>query len=115
MTICSRRRLDRVLERPRPASEIVVEDLDDDLCLYRPDIDEVLVLNHTAGDVWRLADGQLRVAEIVERLAGVYTIDSADSADLAGSADIGNDVHRVIEDLETRGYLVDATAESGES
>lgn len=60
------------------------------------------MLNHTAGDVWRLADGRLRVAEIVERLTGIYAIDSA------GSADLGNDVHRVIEDLETRGYLVDA-------
>jgi hypothetical protein len=95
-----------VLERPVPAAEIVVEDMDDDICLYRPDIDEVLVLNHSAGDVWRLADGTLRVPEIVEHLSAAYG---------TTTKSLSADVQRVIDDLEARGYLVDVPALSSPS
>jgi hypothetical protein len=95
-----------VLECPLRAPHVVVEDLDDDICLYRPDIDEVVVLNHSAGDVWRLADGTTSVPDIVTRLAQAYA---------ANTADIRTDVHRVVDDLEARGYLVDAAARSGRS
>ncbi len=96
----------RVLDRPAPALTIVSEDLDDDVCLYRPDIDEVLVLNQSAGDVWRLADGELTVAQIVELLASSY----GTSAELLSA-----DVRGIVDDLYARGYLVDRTPASTES
>ncbi|HEY7009006.1 MAG TPA: PqqD family protein [Jatrophihabitantaceae bacterium] len=88
-----------MLERPAPAGGIVVEDLDDELCLYRPDTAEVLVLNQTAGDVWRLCDGSADVAEIVRLLASAYR--STPDA-------LAEDVRAVLVDLHERGYLVDA-------
>jgi hypothetical protein len=90
--------------RPQPASGVVVEDLDDSVCLYRVDIDEVLVLNESAGAVWRLADGDLTLDEIVERLAGEY--------DVPGDG-MHADVVRVLDDLTERGYLVDGAADRG--
>ncbi len=84
-----------------PASVVVVEDLDDDICLYRPDINEVLVLNPSAADVWRLADGELTVDEIAQRLAAVYGLP-------AGSLD--GDVRIAIDDLEERAYLVERSS-----
>lgn len=89
-----------MLNRPSPAPSVVAEDLDTELSLYRTDIDEALVLNQTAGDVWRLADGTATVGEIVTQLAHAY---SSSAAELEGS------VHEVIDDLARRGYLTEAT------
>ena len=75
----------------------MVEELDDDVCLYRTDVNEVLVLNQSAGDVWRLADGELTVTEIVNRLARSYGL---------GADAIAPDVRNVVEDLVQRGYLI---------
>ncbi|MGI8665370.1 MAG: PqqD family protein [Jatrophihabitans sp.] len=85
--------------RAHHSPDVVVEDLDDDVCLYRPDIDEVVVLNATAGDVWRLADGQLSMDEVIQRLASAYQL-SVES--------VRGDVESVFIDLLDRGYLVDA-------
>jgi len=54
-----------VLIFPVPADGVSVEDVDAEVCLYRSDIDEVLVLNQSAADVWRLADGSLSVDELL--------------------------------------------------
>jgi hypothetical protein len=89
-----------VLTRPVPATYVVVEDLDDDVCLYRSDLDEVLVLNASAGDVWRLADGTLTVADITARLAASYSSDPVA---------LRVDVDLVVSDLAERGYLVEST------
>jgi hypothetical protein len=91
-----------VIHRPSPADNIVEEDLDSDVCLYRTDTDEVLVLNSSAADVWRLSDGTLTVAEMIERLSVAYAV-PAEALD--------GDVRGVLTDLTSRGYL----AESGTS
>jgi hypothetical protein len=89
-----------VATRAHHAPEVLVEDLDQDVCLYRPDIDEVLVLNATAGDVWRLAaDGEFEVEQVVQRLAEVYRVTAED---------IRHEVRSVFTDLLERGYLVPA-------
>jgi len=93
---------DNMVDHPIPAPGVAVEDLDDDVCLYRSDIDEVLVLNHSAGDVWRLADGQLTVPAIAAQLARVYAMDEAE---------LRTDVRTVVSDLVARGYLIDRPAE----
>jgi hypothetical protein len=87
-----------VINRPIPAPGVVVEDLDDDVCLYRSDIDEVLVLNRSAGDIWRLADGGRSVETIATRLADVYRTDHET---------VRTDVQAVVADLVARGYLVE--------
>ena len=88
-----------MIDYPSPAPSVVVEDLDDDVCLYRADIDEVLVLNQSAGDVWRLADGQRTVSAIADELARVYD---------ANEAAVQADVRTMVADLVARGYLVGA-------
>ena len=85
--------------RAHHAPDVLVEDLDQDICLYRPDIDEVLVLNATAGDVWRLADGEFELEQVVQRLAEVYRLTAEE---------IRDEVHSVFTDLLDRGYLVPA-------
>jgi hypothetical protein len=82
--------------RPEPMPAVDVEDVDNELCLYRADIDEVLVLNSSAADVWRLSDGSCTVAEIVQLLARSYrTTASA----------ILSDIDAVLVDLIERGFL----------
>lgn len=90
-----------MISRPAAAADVTVEDFDDEVCLYRSDRDEVLVLNGTAGDIWRLSDGELTVDELTERLAAVYG-QRPDS--------IRADVDTAIADLATRGYLREATS-----
>jgi hypothetical protein len=83
---------------PRPADGVTVEDFDDDLCLFRRDIDEVLVLNMSAADIWRLADGQTSVAQIVDLLARTYAVPCAR---------VAPEVQDVVTQLIARGYLVE--------
>jgi hypothetical protein len=90
--------------RPTPAAEVVVEDLGDDVTLYRASIDEVLVLNHSAGDIWRLADGELTVAEMAERLSAAYEVPIEE---------LQPQVVEVIEDLAAHGYLAIDSDDSG--
>ncbi|HJQ02110.1 MAG TPA: PqqD family protein [Jatrophihabitans sp.] len=86
--------------RAQHAPDVLVEDLDQDVCLYRPDIDEVLVLNATAGDVWRLAaDGEFELEQVVQRLAAAYRLTEEE---------IRDQVRSVFTDLLDRGYLVPA-------
>jgi hypothetical protein len=88
-----------MVARPVPVSDLRIEEIDDDICLYRDDIDEVLVLNATAANVWRLADGRSSVAQMVDALADFYQ---------TTPASIHDDVTSTIADLERRGYLTDA-------
>lgn len=88
--------------RVQYSPEVVVEDLDDDICLYRPDIDEVVVLNTTAADVWRLADGELTLDQLVHRLASAYQLPTDR---------LESDVRSVFTDLLDRGYLIAVGAE----
>jgi Coenzyme PQQ synthesis protein D (PqqD) len=85
--------------RPAPTASVEVENLDDDACLYRPDIDEVVVLNRSAADIWRLADGSRTADEITDELAARYGGDPAA---------MRVDVQTVIDDLLDRGFLADA-------
>ena len=80
---------------PRPVDDVVTEDLGADICLYRATA-EVLVLNETAADIWRLCDGDSSVSEIVQTLADAYRtpVDAMQS-----------DIDTVIADLVDRGYL----------
>ena len=84
--------------RPAPAPAVEVEALDDDACLYRPDIDEVIVLNRSAADIWHLADGTHTIEDIARVLAAEY------GESVEGML---RDVGEVVDDLLHRGYLAD--------
>ncbi|HTZ43834.1 MAG TPA: PqqD family protein [Jatrophihabitans sp.] len=79
-----------------PADQVTVEELDDGLCLFRAADDEVLVLNATAADIWRLADGTSDTARLCELLAAAYG---------TRPATIEADVRRTLDELTGKGYL----------
>jgi hypothetical protein len=85
-----------MVERPAPASGVVTEELDGEVCLYRPTDDEVLILNTSAADIWRLADGASTATEIVELLARAYQV---------SVEQIRADVLSTLADLTERGFL----------
>ena len=58
-----------------PIDAVREVEVDGCLSLYRRDVDRVLVLNETASDVWRLADGTLHDDEIVALLAAAYGLE----------------------------------------
>lgn len=61
-----------------PARPHVTEtEIDGCVNVYSPVTQHVLVLNETASDVWRLADGEHTPFEVVTLLASAYGIESA--------------------------------------
>ena len=56
-----------------PAAHIIETEIDEDLSLYDARAERVVVLNTTASDIWRLADGEHTLDEIVDLLAGAYS------------------------------------------
>jgi hypothetical protein len=92
-----------MVERPVPARGVVIEELDDEVCLYRPTDDEVLILNTSAADIWRLADGSSTADEIVELLAAAYQV---------STEQIRSDVLSALADLTDRGFLSTAPGDS---
>lgn len=85
-----------VSSRYQPTEGITVEELDDGLCLFRETDSELLVLNHTAADVWRLADSTSDIGQLLAELADKY---GAEPDELAA------DVERVLAELTSKGYL----------
>jgi hypothetical protein len=49
-------------------------DIDGEVTLFHEPTQTALVLNETAGDVWRLVDGERTTDEIVRLIAGAYGI-----------------------------------------
>jgi hypothetical protein len=79
-----------------PVAGITQVELDDQVCLYSPQGEQVLVLNETASDVWRLVDGTLSVAGVVDLLTRAYRADAHE---------IRKDVLDVITQLQAAGVL----------
>jgi hypothetical protein len=64
--------------RVGPATPGVTEiEVDGRISVYSPVTAEVLMLNETASDVWRLADGTLTLDGLVEALARSYGVQPA--------------------------------------
>ncbi len=89
-----------MLTRPAAAPSVVAEDVDGDLCLYRPETDEVVILNSSAARVWQLCDGEHTVGELLAQLAEDYQ---------RPVAELHADVEGVLVDLTGRGYLIEST------
>jgi Coenzyme PQQ synthesis protein D (PqqD) len=76
---------------PRP--HIIESEIGDEISLYDPTTERVVVLNTTASDVWRLADGEHTVPEVVAMLARAYQVDPASIRD-----EVQSTVERLIEE-----------------
>jgi hypothetical protein len=63
-----------------PCAHLLETEVDGDISLYDPTSERVTVLNGTASDVWRLADGEHTVAEITGLLASAYEVEPASIA-----------------------------------
>jgi hypothetical protein len=61
-----------------PAARIVESEVDGNVSLYDPEAEEVLVLNQTASDVWRLCDGSETLDQIVKLLARAYGVEPSE-------------------------------------
>ena len=70
-----------------PNKDILETEIDGDISLYHPITEQVTVLNATASDIWRLADGERNADDIVSLLASAYEV---------GSAEIASDVYEAI-------------------
>lgn len=79
-----------------PVDGIIETEIDGDLALYDPARELVAVLNGTASDVWRLADGTETVDEIAETLATAYRADISV---------VLSDIERTIQVLRCDGFL----------
>ena len=76
--------------------QVTVEELDDGVCLFRATDDEVLILNSTAADIWRLAGDASDVDKLCRLLAEAYGTETAA---------IEADVRRILNELAGKGYL----------
>jgi hypothetical protein len=79
-----------------PAPNVVETEVDGDVCLYDPSSERVAVLNGTASDVWRLADGTYTIAEITDLLASSYGTQPTS---------IAPDVEAVVTEFVEAGFL----------
>ena len=80
-----------------PPPHVIETEVRGDISLYDAQREQVLVLNATASDVWRLCDGEQTFDQIVALLAGAYGIEAST---------IKPDVERTIKQLVDEGFLV---------
>ena len=80
---------------PPPAS-IIETEIKGDISLFDVRRDQVLVLNATASDVWRLCDGEQTLDEIVALLSKAYG---------RPAADIRTEVEATVARLIEEGFL----------
>ena len=55
-------------------SHILESEIGDEISLYDPTTEQVTILNGPASDIWRLADGEHTMTEIIELLATAYEV-----------------------------------------
>ena len=79
-----------------PRQQIIETEIGAEISLYDPSSERVLVLNTTASDVWRLADGTHTVEDIVGLLAQSYQVQAET---------IAGDVESAVDRLRDEGML----------
>lgn len=77
---------------------LVESEVDGQVSLFHPETQEATLLNQTASDVWRLADGTQTLDQIVELLAQAYGV-APDS--------IRADVVDTVQSFRDRGLLTE--------
>lgn len=84
-----------------PAPHVVESEVGGNISLYDSATEEVLVLNETASDVWRLCDGSQTLDEVVKLLARSYRVEPSD---------IHAEVVETVQGFRERGLLADGPA-----
>ncbi|MEX2422683.1 MAG: PqqD family protein [Acidimicrobiia bacterium] len=79
-----------------PPEHIIETEVQGDVSLYDAKREQVVVLNATASDVWRLCDGEQTLDEIVSLLASAYQADAST---------IRPDVEKTVAELVEAGFL----------
>lgn len=82
---------------------LVVEELDDEILLYRPSTHKAIHLNETAAAIWKLCDGTRTVKDLVDCLLPEFP---------SAEARISHEVQETIELLLRDGALVERLPES---
>ncbi len=57
---------------PNTVSGFELEEIDGELLLYSPELNRSIHMNSTASIIWRLCDGRMTVAELIELLASAF-------------------------------------------
>ena len=81
-----------------PQRAVTEVEVDGRISVYSPSTQQLVSLNETASDVWRLCDGTRDASAIVELLASSYAVEAHVIAD---------DVRCTIDRLITLGLLAD--------
>jgi hypothetical protein len=84
-----------------PHSEVLQEEVDDEVLLLDSRTGKYFSLNRTAGDVWRLADGQMSADQIVAALAVAYQVEPNT---------IRNEVNEIIDGFAAAGLFQPSSA-----
>lgn len=84
-----------------PGHGVVESEIDDCVALFHPGTGKATVLNATAGDIWRLSDGELTLPELTAVLARAYGVEPAS---------IAGEVAEAVARLRERGLLADDRA-----
>lgn len=79
-----------------PKSQVIETEVNEEISLYDPETDAVMVLNATASDIWRLSDGEHTFPQIAELLANVYQLDATE---------IEKDVEATVDQFVENGFL----------
>src|SRR6266498_3945358 len=87
--------VDRSLVGP-PVTTVREAEIDGSISIYDAHSRQVAVLNGTASDIWRLADGEHTASDIVELLARAYFVEVEA---------IRGDVERTLSDFRAAGLL----------
>ena len=79
-----------------PRRYLIETEIGENISLYDPRTERVMVLNTTASDIWRLLDGDLTVEEVIRLLARAYQVDPTS---------IRDDVVAIVDRLVFEGLL----------
>lgn len=86
-------------ERVGPSRPNIIQtEIGDEISLYDPSSERVVVLNTTASDVWRLAEGDFTFDQVLELLSKAYGVESAT---------IHDEVRGTVDRLRQEGLLED--------
>jgi hypothetical protein len=76
-----------------PPSHIIETEVKGDISLFDAERNQVVVLNATASDVWRLCDGDQTLDEIVDLIASAYSVQTE-----SVRGDVTDTVNRLIDE-----------------
>ena len=84
--------------KPKRSPEVKWRSEDENIVLYTPSESRIIVLNQTAGSIWKLIDGKRTTEEIASELVEEYE-------DVTGEKAL-KDVEKTIHNLENKGLVI---------